>query len=245
MALRAHYERRKAELRLDRHRAMPATGLMLALASSVVHAAPTFAAAGTAAADAVGLLTILGLVLLGGMVLNLMRGVLPVLSLRTYWRGHAWGKWVIGVAIATSLLSLIAIHRISAPADDAAKLWQMQGATAYHPRDLAQARNEERNVLVAITADRCTTCIANEQMVLGKAAFQDLLSSTETLYMKGDWTNGDPVVGEFLEKHHAPGVPLYVLYRGMDDQTTVLLPQVLTMGLVREVLEGEDLESEG
>jgi thiol:disulfide interchange protein DsbD len=157
------------------------------------------------------------------------------------WRGLAWRKWLGAVAIVVSLISVVAIHRMPTLADNATRPSQMQGATAYHPRDLAQARKEERNVLVSITADWCITCIANEQMVLSKAEFQDLLSSTETLYMKGDWTNRDPVVGEFLEKHNAPGVPLYVLYRGVDDQATILLPQVLSMALVREALEGNDL----
>ncbi|MEJ1098182.1 MULTISPECIES: thioredoxin family protein [unclassified Pseudoxanthomonas] len=156
------------------------------------------------------------------------------------WRSLAWRKWLGGAVIAASLASIVVVHRMPAPTDSGTKPSQMQGATVYHPRDLAQARKEGRNVLVSITADWCITCIANEQTVLGTAGFQELLRSTETLYMKGDWTNSDPVVGEFLERHHAPGVPLYVLYRGMDDQATVLLPQVLTMNLVRDVLESEN-----
>ncbi|WP_407351390.1 protein-disulfide reductase DsbD family protein [Luteimonas sp. R10] len=153
------------------------------------------------------------------------------------WRGPAWRKWLGVLAIAASLGSAIAVHRMSPESDPATRPSQMQGATAYHPRDLAQARKEGRTVLVSITADWCITCIANEQTVLGTAEFRELLRRTEMLYMKGDWTNSDPVVGEFLERHQAPGVPLYVLYRGLDDQATVLLPQVLTMRMVREALE--------
>jgi thiol:disulfide interchange protein DsbD len=156
------------------------------------------------------------------------------------WRGLAWRKWLGGLAIAASLMPVLMINRMPTLADNATKPSQMQGATAYRPRDLAQARKEDRNVLVAITADWCITCIANEQLVLGKAEFRDLLGSTGTLYMKGDWTSSDPTVGEFLEQHQAPGVPLYVLYRGMDDQGTVPLPQVLTMALVRDVLQAQD-----
>jgi len=152
------------------------------------------------------------------------------------WRSLAWRKWLGGVVIAASLASIVVVHRMPVPTVSATKPSQMRGATVYHPRDLAQARKEGRSILVSITADWCITCIANEQTVLGTAGFQELLRDTETLYMKGDWTNSDPVVGEFLEKHQAPGVPLYLLYRGLDDQATVLLPQVLTMGLVRDVL---------
>lgn len=156
------------------------------------------------------------------------------------WRSLAWRKCLGGAVIAASLLSIVLVQRMPVAADSASKPSQMQGATVYHPRDLAQARKEGRSILVSITADWCITCIANEQTVLGTASFQELLRSTETLYMKGDWTNSDPAVGEFLEWHHAPGVPLYVLYRGMDDQATVVLPQVLSMNLVRDALESED-----
>jgi thiol:disulfide interchange protein DsbD len=156
------------------------------------------------------------------------------------WRSLAWRKWLGAVVVAASLTSIVVVHRMPVSTDSGTKPSQMQGATVYHPRDLAQARKEGRSVLVSITADWCITCIANEQTVLGTAGFQELLRSTETLYMKGDWTNSDPAVGEFLERHHAPGVPLYVLYRGMDDQAIVLLPQVLTMNIVRDALRSED-----
>ncbi|WP_242003026.1 protein-disulfide reductase DsbD family protein [Vulcaniibacterium tengchongense] len=152
------------------------------------------------------------------------------------WRSQRWRQGLGALVVCASALSVGVVHRMPAAAKDGTRPSQMQGATAYSARDLAQARKEGRNVLVAVTADWCITCIANEQTVLGTSEFRDLLRRTQTLYMKGDWTNDDPKVGEFLRQHQAPGVPLYVLYRGMAEG--VVLPQVLTPDIVRSELEG-------
>jgi len=42
----------------------------------------------------------------------------------------------------------------------------------------------------------------------------------------GDWTNGDPALGRFIEAHNRAGVPLYLFYpKGAEPRT---LPQLLT-----------------
>lgn len=70
--------------------------------------------------------------------------------------------------------------------------------------------------------------------MLATDRFQSLLLSTETLYMKADWTHSDPLVGALLKEQGAPGVPLYVLYR--PSQEGDVLPQVLTQETMREAL---------
>jgi thiol:disulfide interchange protein len=155
---------------------------------------------------------------------------------RTRWTSTV-GKWVGGFIMAASLVLVGTATRLPAPDAGGTKPSAMHGATTYSVRDLAQARKEGRQVLVAITADWCITCIANEQTVLGRKGFREALERTGTVYMKGDWTNSDPVVGEFLKQHNAAGVPLYVLYRGADDSTIQILPQVLTLGIVEEALQ--------
>lgn len=151
------------------------------------------------------------------------------------WRSQGWRRGLGAAVVLVSLLSLPAVHRVPAPEAATGAPSQLAGATAYSPRDLAQARKEGRQVLVAVTADWCITCIANQQTVLGTSRFRELLVSTGTVYMKADWTNSDSQVGQFLQQHNAPGVPLYVLYRGQDDG--VLLPQVLTHDAVQKLLQ--------
>jgi thiol:disulfide interchange protein len=50
----------------------------------------------------------------------------------------------------------------------------------------------------------------------------------------GDWTNGDPVLGRFIEAHNRAGVPLYLYYAPGAAQPKVL-PQVLTKSLLESL----------
>ena len=151
------------------------------------------------------------------------------------WRSQRWRRGLGAGVVLLSLMAVPALQRLPAADTPAGAPSQLVGASAYSPRDLAQLRTEGRQVLVAVTADWCITCIANQQAVLGTARFRALMGSTETAYMKADWTASDPVVGEFLQQHNAPGVPLYVLYRSGQD--AVLLPQVLTQETMQRALQ--------
>lgn len=154
------------------------------------------------------------------------------------WRSQAWRKALGAVVIGASLLSVVMVQRV--PTDDGAatRPSKLAGATPYLARDLAQARQEGRQVLLTVTADWCITCIANEQTVLGTERFQSLVQDTATVYMKADWTHSDPLVGELLKAHNAPGIPLYVLYR--PHQQGEVLPQVLTLDVMRRALAPVD-----
>jgi thiol:disulfide interchange protein DsbD len=150
------------------------------------------------------------------------------------WRSLRWRKVLGAVVIAASLASVVLIQRLPDADSSATRPSRLAGAAPYSPRDLAHARDQGRQVLLTVTADWCITCIANEQTVLGTERFRLLLSETETVYMKADWTHSDPQVGALLKAHNAPGVPLYVLYR--PDQEGRALPQVLTMETMRQAL---------
>ena len=54
--------------------------------------------------------------------------------------------------------------------------------------------------------------------------------------LKADWTNGDPVITKLLQQFGRPGVPLYVLYPGKD-QEAIVFPELLTKSMLLEKLE--------
>ena len=56
-------------------------------------------------------------------------------------------------------------------------------------------------------------------------------------YMKGDWTNEDPEITAILEEFKRPSVPLYVLYPSDTSQEPIILPQILTPGMLAEAFE--------
>ena len=57
---------------------------------------------------------------------------------------------------------------------------------------------------------------------------QRAFAAKNVAVLVGDWTDGDPVLGRFIERHNRAGVPLYLFYRPGVAEPDVL-PQVLTV----------------
>lgn len=107
---------------------------------------------------------------------------------------------------------------------------------AYSPERLAALLAEDGSVLVNLTADWCLTCLANERTVLHTRRFRDLLDRHGIAYLKGDWTNGDPIITGLLEEYGRTGVPLYLFFHGGEKRATVL-PQLLRFNEVQQEIE--------
>ena len=90
-------------------------------------------------------------------------------------------------------------------------------------------------VFVDFTAAWCLTCQVNKQTVLTRASVQDAFAERGVATMRADWTNEDPAITDALAGFGRSGVPLYVLYAPGADP--VLLPEVLTPGLVQDALD--------
>jgi thiol:disulfide interchange protein/DsbC/DsbD-like thiol-disulfide interchange protein len=96
-------------------------------------------------------------------------------------------------------------------------------------------------VFVNMTAAWCITCKVNEKVALTVDATKALFKERGVRYLKGDWTNQNPEITNFLESYGRSGVPLYVYYGPRIAETgarpePVVLPQILTPGLVEETL---------
>jgi thiol:disulfide interchange protein DsbD len=100
---------------------------------------------------------------------------------------------------------------------------------------LAALRAEGRPVLVNMTASWCLTCLVNEGNALSGPAFEAALARNDAAYLKGDWTRRDPVITTYLKSFERSGVPLYAVYPATGEP--VLLPQLLTEGIVRDALD--------
>ncbi|WP_246606751.1 protein-disulfide reductase DsbD family protein [Novilysobacter antarcticus] len=107
---------------------------------------------------------------------------------------------------------------------------------------LADLRAANRVVFVNMTADWCVTCKANEKTVLGRDGFKRALDDADAAYLVGDWTNVDPTLTAFLQRHNAVGVPLYVVFpRGGGEGQ--ILPTVLTPDIVHQALADAAVEA--
>ena len=141
----------------------------------------------------------------------------------------------VGVALsllfALAALASAARFETQAPAEGSA-WWD-----PYSPERLEQLNGDpERAVLVNMTADWCVTCLVNERVALNTDAVRRALTDHDVVYLKGDWTRRDPVITDYLARFDRNGVPLYVLYP-RDGSEPLVLPQILTPGLVVQALE--------
>jgi thiol:disulfide interchange protein len=82
----------------------------------------------------------------------------------------------------------------------------------------------------------------NEKVTLNTPEVKDLFKAMGIVYFKGDWTNEDPAITEFLQAYGRSGVPLYVYYPSPDETTgarpaPMVLPQILTPEMMFEIIQ--------
>jgi len=110
------------------------------------------------------------------------------------------------------------------------------GWQAFTPERLQTELDQGRTVFVDFTAAWCLTCKFNEANVLESQDVRDAFQRHGIVKLKADWTNGDPVITKLLQHFGRPGVPLYVLYPGKNEEP-IVFPELLTKGMLLEKVE--------
>ena len=114
---------------------------------------------------------------------------------------------------------------------------QLRGGWQLFTPDRLQTELEQgHTVFVDFTAAWCLTCKFNEASVLESAEVRDAFQRHGVVKLKADWTNGDPLITKLLQHFGRPGVPLYVLYPGKNEEP-IVFPELLTKGILLEKLE--------
>jgi thiol:disulfide interchange protein DsbD len=107
---------------------------------------------------------------------------------------------------------------------------------AFTPARLQDELSKGHVVFIDFTAAWCITCKFNEASVLEAAPVREAFQRHSVTKLRADWTNGDPEITKLLQHFGRPGVPLYVLYSGQQNQP-VVFPELLTKGILLEKLE--------
>lgn len=107
----------------------------------------------------------------------------------------------------------------------------------WSPDAVAKARAEMRPVLVDFTAVNCFNCQVNKRTSLEIASTRKKLKDIGAVALLGDFTDQDPQIAAELRKFGRPGVPLVLVYPRNPDAPPIVLPEILTPGLVHDALD--------
>ncbi len=108
---------------------------------------------------------------------------------------------------------------------------------AWSPQAVADARGAGRVVLVDFTANWCVTCKANKKSSLEIPSVRQKLKDLNALALLGDFTLEDPRIAEELRRYQRAGVPLVLVYPMDKTAEPIVLPSLLTPGIVLDALE--------
>lgn len=159
------------------------------------------------------------------------------IALMLWWAGNRQvaGKraWLPIVPAMIVVLAALAVVPTSSPAQAGQSEGGALNAEGFTETRLEELRAGGQPVFVYFTADWCITCKANEVGALNRSAVAEHFEAQNIAVLVGDWTNGDPVIGRFLESHGRSGVPLYLYYAPGGEPE--ILPQILTAGMLTEL----------
>jgi thiol:disulfide interchange protein DsbD len=171
---------------------------------------------------------------LGGLVLIAFAAWLHHVS-----RGlGAWGRRVAAGAAVALVVTAAALGPVAGagPAPSPARA-SADGWEPFSPKRLDELRAAGKPVFVNITAAWCLTCLVNERVALRSPAVTDVFARKGVVTLKADWTNRDPVITRVLGSFGRSGVPLYLLYAPGTTGGPVVLPQILSEGVVVDAIE--------
>jgi len=104
----------------------------------------------------------------------------------------------------------------------------------YDDAALAQLATQGKPVFVDFTAAWCVSCQVNKRLVLHREDTLAAFAQANVVLMRADWTQRDARITAALARLGRNGVPVYVLMR--PGKEPLLLPEILTQGLVRDAL---------
>lgn len=167
-----------------------------------------------------------------------------------------WGEFVQrgtrrkGLAVAATVLVGVAAygyvlegeldwrHRSSATATNGVRR-DTPGGIAWEPwspEAVEQARRGGRVVFVDFTAKWCITCQSNKKFAIEVPEVRAKLRELDAVTLRADNTNPDPRIAAELRRFGRAGVPLVLVFPKQTDRPPLVLPALLTPGIVLEAL---------
>ena len=139
-----------------------------------------------------------------------------------------------GAVAAASIVNSPAAPEITlagGPADGSTLAWQ-----PFTDSTLRAARASGAPVLLDVTADWCLTCKLNERVAFGSGRVRAAIDAGNVQLLRADWTSRSPAISRLIRDFGRSGVPVVALYPAGEQSVPVLLPTLLTPGIVVRAL---------
>ena len=107
----------------------------------------------------------------------------------------------------------------------------------WSPLAVAKARSEGHPVLVDFTADWCLTCQVNKKTSIEIPPVRAKLKELNAIAFIGDYTRTPDNITTELQHYNRAGVPLVLIYPKTAAAPPIVLPEVLTPGIVLGALD--------
>ena len=172
-----------------------------------------------------------GLKGIDGMAVGLIVALALGLALWIVGRRQGRASSSRGAWVAAALVVVAGIWAVSTVEKPAPAAQARGSAEPFSETRLAALQAQGRPVFAYFTADWCVTCKVNEKAAIETDAVAKAFAAANVAVLVGDWTDGDPALGRFIERHNRAGVPLYLWYPTGAREPRVL-PQVLTQGML-------------
>ena len=159
---------------------------------------------------------------------------------RTWWLTWCAAVLIVVGAYLYFLVSVLDINTALAVENGTAPQPAGGDGIAWTPFSLAGLDEDlkgSRPVFLDFTAEWCLTCKVNEKTVLGTRDVIDKFRALNVLPVRADWTNRNPDITKLLAKFGRSGVPLYVVFPPGKPDTPIVLPEVITSGIVLDALD--------
>jgi thiol:disulfide interchange protein DsbD len=144
--------------------------------------------------------------------------------------------FAVGIAVVAALNA----NPIGIPATTIASGRTTGSGLAWQPftdSTLRAARRSGAPVMLDVTADWCLTCKLNERVAFGSDRVRAALDSGKVQLVRADWTSRSPEITRLINGFRRSGVPVVVLFPPGERSEAVLLPTLLTPGVVIRALE--------
>ncbi|RPH36165.1 hypothetical protein EHM92_04960 [bacterium] len=95
---------------------------------------------------------------------------------------------------------------------------------------------DNKPVFIDFTAEWCLTCKVNERTVMANQDVIEKFRISGIVPIRADWTNRNPDITRLLAKFGRSGVPLYVIFPAGRPSAPIILPEVITSGMVIDAI---------